>query len=427
MKVSIQPGAINGHVAIPPSKSHSQRVLAAALLHNGETLVNNLGVSEDELAALGIIKHLGASVTQLTNAAQAQTVIRSVGRIVPLANHISCGESGLATRLFAPIAATSSAPLRLEGHGSLLRRNLIAISQTLAQFGVHVEMHNGHLPCTISGPLRAANTHIDAAGSSQLVSGLLIALAATVDQPVTLQVANVVSTPYIAMTLDVLRSFGRPIEHENFTRFNIDPARFLPQHSVHTTIEADWSSASCLLVAGAIAGSITVDGLSLTSAQADKEVMRALRDAGANIKIEDGKITVSRSRLQAFDFDAAHCPDLFPALAALASFCYGESSISGVHRLFEKESNRVESITEMLWQFGIPFSVMDDTLYITGRDKARYTHMPSYNDHRIVMASAVCALRSRGEVTIHGVEAVNKSYPKFFEDLGSCGMQYIIA
>jgi 3-phosphoshikimate 1-carboxyvinyltransferase len=418
MKARIEPGPINGTIHIPPSKSITQRAYAAALLFASTTLIRNAGHSADEEAALHIIEQLGATITYGSN-----TTIVSQG-IAPISNAINCGESGLAARLFAPIAALHHQPLTITGYGSLTRRPMEGFSETLTQLGATLPHFTGYLPVTIHGPLKAQDITVNTSGSSQLLSGLLFAVAAIATQPISITVHGLQSKPYIDLTLDVLAQFGRPITHKDYRLFRIDPASFTRLPTRDFTIESDWSSASCMLVAGAIAGEITIPNLHTNSKQADRAVIEVLLQAGANMTITNESITTSRSALSAFEFDATNCPDLFPALAALASFCNGGSSIRGVHRLFHKESNRVESITEMLWRYGVTFSVEDDTLYIEGRERLQYCYIDGYKDHRIVMAAAICALRAKGAVTITCADAVSKSYPDFFRHLQQCGVIY---
>lgn len=422
MKVTIEPGGINGSIVAPASKSITQRAFAAALLHKGTSTIHNAGNSADEQAALQIVKQLGAKVIghEITGSTSTLT-IKSNG-IAPISDTIDCNESGLSARLFTPIAALQSTPIQITGHGSLLGRPIEGIDDLLPKLGITVTNYNGYLPYSVCGPLGPVSTKLYAGGSSQLVSGILFAYAAAATQPVTLQVAGLKSKPYIDLTLQVLEQFGKKITQKNYREFYIDPANFIDIAQPEMTIEADWSSAACMLVAGAVAGSVSIANLKQDSLQADRAILEVLQQAGAGISITADGISTYRNALRAFEFDATHCPDLFPALAVLAVFCQGDSRIMGVHRLFHKESNRIESIAEMLWSFGISFSVEDDTLCIEGGTRPGGTIIDSYNDHRIVMAAAVCALRAKSRVDITGAEAVNKSYPDFFKDLASCGI-----
>ena len=174
-------------------------------------------------------------------------------------------------------------------------------------------------------------------------------------------------------------------------------------------------------MAGSIAGKVSISGLANNNIQADNAIIAVLKEAGAVVEWRNGMVSVSSASLKCFDYNATHSPDLFPVLAILAACCDGESTIKGLHRLFNKESNRAESIGELLQSFDVPFSMEDDTLFVTGVGALQGTIIDSYNDHRIVMAAAIGALRANGPVDIEHAEAVNKSYPDFFKDLISCG------
>ena len=423
MKVVIEQGSISGNVTAPPSKSMTQRAYAAALLHKGTSIINNPGHSDDEESALQVIRQLGAKIVSQTD---TRIEITSNG-VSPVSDTINCGESGLSARLFTPIAAISRQPISIEGTGTLLSRPMDGFLQVLKELNVALIGFNGYIPFTIRGPLQAKSFTVNASEGSQFLSGLLFAVSSCAKERVTIEVAGLESKPYIDLTLAVLTHFGKPITHKDYREFYIDPALFIQQDTVEINIEADWSSAAYLLVAGAIAGSITVQHLNITSRQADKAILDVLSNAGAGLIIDNSSITVNRSYLRAFDFDATHCPDLFPVLAILAACCSGESSMLGVHRLFHKESNRVESITEMLQDFAVPWSVEDDKLFITGVPHLHGTVIDSYHDHRIVMAAAVGALRAKGPVEISFAESVNKSYPGFFKDLILCGGNCILS
>ncbi len=419
MQATIEPGSINGRIAAPPSKSMTQRAYAAALLHGGATIIHHPGNSDDEQAALAIVRALGAAAELLDNGRASK--VTSTG-VVSSPGSISCGESGLAARLFTPIAALSSQPLTISGSGSLLQRPMHGFAEVLPQLGVLLKDFDGHLPVTLQGPLQPVSISLDASSGSQFLSGLLFALSHAATAPITITVAGLASRPYIDMTIQMLAHFGKPITHNNYKEFYIDPALFTHQETIEINIEGDWSSASALLVAGAIAGDITVANLDPNSKQADTVILNVLRQAGAGVTIEGEHVAVKMAPLRAFEFDATHSPDLFPVLAILASCCHGESYIHGVHRLFHKESNRAASITDMLSDLDVPFSLEDDSLCITGVRRLRGTIIDAHNDHRIVMAAAIAALRARGPIDITGADAVDKSYPSFFEHLSSCGV-----
>lgn len=421
MQAIISPGPIKGTIQVPASKSMMQRVCAAALLHQGKTTIFNPGSSADDKAVLAIIEQLGVNITY-----RGDTIEIVSNVLTPGNQNIDCDESGLAARLFIPIVALSDKAITVSGKGSLLHRPMHDCKAILSQCGVDINDNNGYLPFTIKGPLQVQDLKIDASSSSQSLTGLLFAYAFAATQPVRIHVTNLTSKPYIDLTLQVLAQFGKHIRHDNYAVFHIDPLGFTAPNDISITIEADWSSASALMVAGAIAGDIKLKGLNLQSTQADKAIVNILQEAGAHIDTVQGIIHVKQGEMVAFEFDATDCPDLFPVLSILAASCEGQSSIAGIHRLLHKESNRIESIADMLMQFGIIFSIEDDTLVINGTEVIEHATIDTYNDHRIVMAAAVAALRATGTVVVHEAEAVNKSYPSFFEDLSSLGANCIL-
>lgn len=418
MRATIKPSYnIDATTTAPSSKSMMQRACAAALLRKGKTTILHYGTpSQDELAALNIIQQLGASINKEGN----DIHVISTG-INPVGDTIHCGESGLSSRLFIPIAALSHQPITITGGGSLLTRPMDTILDLLPELGVTLTSNNGKLPITLQGPLTPKEITIDGSLSSQFLSGLLFAYAFSVSEPITIHVIDLKSKPYIDLTLQMLQDSGANITNNSYTSFTIHPANSTEE--VTLEIEPDWSNAAPLLVAGTIAGSVTItNNLKIDSQQADRKILDVLKDAGASVLINGNNITVSRCDLQAFSLDATHCPDLFPIVSILAALCEGESRIKGIHRLIHKESNRIESVTDMLMNLGVFFSIEDDELVIEGIDIFEYTTIDAYNDHRIVMAAAIAALRAKGDIHIIGAEAVNKSFPEFFNSLSSLGI-----
>lgn len=415
----INPGVPEGIIHPPTSKSMMQRACAGALLHRGTTTVINPAGSKDDLAALDIIQQLGAHVS-VVNQNEIKIVSNGSPQATPV---INCGESGLCARMFTPIVSLLQAQVVVSGHGSLLHRPMNEVNDILSQLGVTLPHFNGYLPITIQGPLQPRSLHVDGTSSSQYLTGLLIALTATAQTVVTIDVTNLQSRPYIDLTLDVLSQFGKPVAHTDYRLFTIDPSSFFRKENISIVIDADWSSAAYWLVAAAIGGSLRVNNLSAKSFQADKAIIDVLLSTGANVVVDQGSISVTHGhQLSSFVYDATHSPDLFPILAILAVACSGTSHIKGLSRLIHKESNRTASISHMLTAFGVSFEVDGDTLRVAGQCKLHATTVDSHGDHRIAMAAAIGALNAAGPVIIHNAQAVSKSYPQFFSHLASLGI-----
>jgi 3-phosphoshikimate 1-carboxyvinyltransferase len=412
MNVTIEPSAVAGTIHAPASKSAMQRGCAAALLRNGLTEIVNPGMCNDDMAAIDMIQKLGAEVEP----ANGSLLIKSKG-VNPVSATVNCGESGLGIRMFTPLAALSGQEIVIQGTGSLMTRPMDFFDDVLPRLGVAVKSKNGRLPLTVKGPLVPRDITIDGSLSSQFLTGLLMAFAGAAEKQVVISVSDLKSRPYINLTLEVLTHFGYSVEHVNYEQFIIKPANISTEKIVYT-VEGDWSSASFLLVAGAIAGNVKVIGLDILSAQADRAILDALRLAGAELSITETQVITSRSEaLKAFHFDATDCPDLFPPLVALAVCCEGTTVIDGVGRLAHKESNRALTLQQEFAKMGILITLQGDLMLIKGGQHLKGASVHSRHDHRIAMACAVAALRADGAVTVEDAAAVNKSYPAFWEDL----------
>ena len=408
MKTTIHKGRIAGSITAPASKSYAQRAVAAALLAGGETTLTHLDLCNDTRAALDVARRLGASVSH------EGTTYTIRGGLNPVSTKLNIGESGLATRLFTPIASLCHMPITINGEGSILRRPIEMMEEPLQALGVEVISNGGYLPISVKGPMRGGEIHVDGSLSSQFITGLLMALPLSPNDTV-LHVENLKSRPYVDMTIDLAARFGVAIEHNNYEQFYIAGG----QHYTPCTynIEGDWSGASCLLVAGATAGSITIRNLNHISLQADLAIIEALARAGAEIITTNSSVTVHGGPLHAFEFDATDCPDLFPALAALAASCEGTSVLTGTQRLTYKESNRAETIAEVFGRLGIGVDLSEENTMRTTGGPVSSAVVDSHNDHRIAMAAAVAALSSDDSVVIEGANAADKSYPNFWNDL----------
>ena len=409
MEKTIHPSQVSGEVRPPCSKSYAQRALAAALLSDGETTLSNIELCDDTRYAMNVITGLGASVRQT---GPTEYVIR--GGLAPITDTINTGESGLATRLFTPIAALCDRRMTITGTGTMLRRPIGMMIDPLRNLGVQVRS-NGYLPITVQGPLRGGETDVEAYVSSQFLTGLLMSLPLAEGDTI-LHVEQPNSLPYLAGTVDLASKFRIRMEHNGFREFFIPGGQHYHPAKLH--IEGDWSSAAFMLVAGAIAGEVTAKRMNTLSLQADLAIIQALTKAGAVIITTPDEITVRKRELTGFDFDATQRPDLFPILAVLGANCEGTTHIRGVNRLVYKESNRAEAIVSEYTKLGMDVALEDDVMTVRGGSLSGGT-IDSCNDHRIAMAAAIAALAASGPVTITNAQAVTKSYPRFWDDLDS--------
>ena len=415
MKQIVYPSQVNGRIKAPASKSYAQRAVAAALLCQGTSRLRGIDPSNDTRAALDTAWRLGATISREGD----DYVI--TGGLAPRSSTLDIGESGLSARLFTPIAALWHKPLTITGEGSILTRPFDMMVAPLEQLGVEIRTTGGKLPVTVRGPLRGGMAAADGSLSSQFVTGLLTALPLA-EKDTLLTVADLASRPYVDMTLSVLATFGIEIDNRGYREFLVKAPQ--AYRATDYRIEGDWSGASCLLVAGSIAGEITVGNLNPASAQADRAITEALRLAGADVAWSGDVVTTGKKPLRAFDFDASDCPDLFPALAALAAYCEGVTTIRGTSRLAHKESDRALTIASELGKLGVNIDISAENLMVVRgplerRGDGSPVTVSSHNDHRIAMAAATVALGLGRPVEIEGAEAVEKSYPAFWDDLRS--------
>lgn len=407
MERYLEPSEIKGSINAPASKSMTQRAIAAALLTDGQTIIHNPSYCDDSLAAMSIAVGLGARVEPKVSE------LKIVGSVTLKESKLNCGESGLAIRMFSPIVALYPSEITLVGANSLKKRPMSMIEDALNQLGVACKSTAGFLPLIIKGPLKGGKCEIDGSISSQLLTGLLMALP-LVSKDSEINVRNLKSKPYIDMTIQLLKSFGISVENSNYTLFRIPGNQKYIPHSY--TVEGDWSGGAFLLVAGAINGELKVKGLRKDSCQSDMAILEALTKAGADMKIDEDQIEIRKSELKAFDFDATESPDLFPPLVALASYCKGVTSIKGVSRLIHKESNRALTLKEEFGKMKIRIDISDDIMSVTG-GRPEGVRVETHDDHRVAMAVAVAALRATGKVSIRDSQCIAKSYPGFFDDL----------
>ena len=410
MKKNIQPGKRFGTIAIPASKSDGQRALLAAALSKGESKLINLGESKDELAMLSAIKNLGAKVKQLD---ESTFVVKGI-QTFPKEAELNMGESGLGIRLITSVCAAHKGVYMIYGKGSLEKRPLTFFEDTLPLFNAGISSNAGLIPLEITGPMRGSSVELDGSQSSQYISGMMMALP-LLKEDSRIHVSNLNSLPYLQMTLDTLNKFGIEVSHQNYEDFIIRGN----QNYISTTysIESDWSSASYWLVASALGYNIQLTGLSMTSLQADKNILEAFDAANCLVEFRENKIRINGKNRKPFKFDATHCPDLFPALATFASLCDGKSEIKGVSRLTHKESNRGVVLQEEFANIGVIIILDGDIMHIHGKNSIEGGKVNSHNDHRIAMCFAIAGLFSDDEIEINGAEAVAKSYPTFWVDL----------
>jgi len=435
---------------MPSSKSFAQRAIVAAALASGTSHLSGYSPCGDNESAISVARALGAQVSVEGNT----IVIAGIGATPGCLklSELHTGESGFLTRMMIPLLAVlSPEPVRVTGEKTLLERPLSDAHDIMAAYGIRLFPESNknvseerkadcYLPLKVAGPLIPGRADISGKGGSQLISGLLAALPLSEGKS-TVYVHDPRSIPYLFITVDVLKKFGIRMSSEMegddefletqdwslCTGLNFHVRGGQRYKAADFSIEADWSGAAPFLVAGAIFGDVEVTGLDTTSLQADISIMDILMQAGASMSQLDeptGSIHIKRAPLSPFEADLNNCPDLFPMVAVLAAFCPGDSHILGVQRLRHKETDRASAIQEMLLQMGVPVTIEDDEMTITGMGLTQRLatgqllkggHYASHADHRMVMALQVASLGADNPVVIDDVTCVAKSFPHFNE------------
>ncbi len=394
---------------IPSSKSVAQRAIIAGTLAKGTSTFSNFAPCDDICAAIEVARSLGARV----EISGTQLIIEGVdGRIA--ASELSVGESGLLARIMLPLSLLIDGAVTISGTGSLLQRSVSETTDALQRAGARCDSSDGYLPVVVSGSIESKEISFSGSLSSQVVTGFLMSLP-LLSHSTTLRIDNPVSLPYIFLTISILGQFGieiKILEHSPKSLvFYIEGSQKYKSTDLH--LDGDWSSAAPFAVAAAISSPLTLRGLPLKSMQADEAILSVLKSVGARVITTPQGIEIKPAdSMQSFDFDATNCPDLFPILTLLATQCSGESSITGLSRLYQKESNRAESIYLEFTKLGANLRVVGDTLYIRG-GALHGARVRGHNDHRIVMALVVASLVTDGAVCLDELRSLDKSFPKF--------------
>ena len=415
MNITLHKPDFADRVTAPTSKSAAHRVLIAAAFADRPSRIRVSGAGKDIAATVRCLVGLGAEIEEIPaengNAWLVVTPIREVRRSAVL----DCGESGSTLRFMVPIAAALGAEATFLRRGRLPERPMEPLTSLLRANGV-ICIDNPDGSLTVTGQLQAGRYEIAANVSSQFITGLLFALTLTAGCSELVLTGKIESAPYIRMTENALAAFGAaPARSADGRVYALCKKPLLSPGDLYP--EGDFSGAAFPLAAGAVGKhAVTVDGLDLSSAQGDKSILDLLEQFGAKVEKDaaNGAVTVSPAPLHGIAIHAEQIPDLVPILAVIAATAQGKTVITGAARLRLKESDRIATTTAMLRALGVPVTESDDGLTVEGASLTSGT-VAGANDHRIVMSGAIAALVADGAVTLTDAEAVDKSYPAFFE------------
>ncbi|UPM42106.1 3-phosphoshikimate 1-carboxyvinyltransferase [Halocatena salina] len=423
MDVTISRSSVSGRVRAPPSKSYTHRAILASGYADSATVRRPL-MSADTRATMRAVEQYGGAV-DVTD--ESVTITGFDGRPAVPTDVIDCGNSGTTTRLITATAALADGMTVITGDRSLRSRPQGPLLDAIDQLGGRAEStrSNGQAPLVIRGPINGDVVSIPGDVSSQYVTALLMAGAVTAEGITIDLETELKSAPYVTITQELLAAFGVDTDRTE-TGFSVPGGQAYRPEDGEYTVPGDFSSASYLLAAGAVAadGSFVVEGL-VPSAQGDVAIVEILERMGTDINWDrtEGRISVSRSALSGVTVDVGDTPDLLPTVAVLGAAATGETQIVNCEHVRYKETDRVAAMASELEKLGVRVTEEHDALTIHGGDSTlRGARVAGYDDHRIIMALSIAGLFAEGETTIEGAEHVDVSFPDFFDVLDGVGV-----
>lgn len=419
MLVTISPPArIGGTVSAPPSKSMAHRAVLCSALAKGTSHIENLEFSKDISATLAAAGQLCARV----ESGPADVLVEGLGHFRPVFGPVDCCESGSTLRFLIPLASLTGQSITFVGRGRLMERPQSVYETLYREQNLHFEQANGQL--TVAGSLRSGEYTLAGNVSSQFISGLLFALPLLAGDSTLHLIPPVESRSYIEMTRAAQAAFGVTSHWLDDTTLCIPGGQ--QYHPRDYIVEGDYSQAAFLAVLGAVKGGITLTGLAAETLQGDAAILDILRRCGAKFTRTEAGLVFEQASLHGVDIDLADCPDLGPVLMVLGLLCEGTTVIRNAERLRIKESDRIAAMEAELRACGGVLSSEGGTITVQGckpRLHAPEAPLSGHNDHRVVMSLTVLALAADIPLAINEAEAVQKSWPHFFDALKPLGVE----
>lgn len=410
MNIEITPHTLVGTVDAIASKSHAHRLLISAALSQKPAKVNISTTSQDIDATRQCLRQLKSDVPML-----------------------NCGESGSTLRFLLPVAMALKKEAVFYGSGRLPNRPISPLKEEMEAHGCIFENHHSKIGrseeiCHIKGKLSGGIFRLPGNISSQYITGLLFAMPLLKENSQIHITSPLESKSYVDLTLDVLENFGIEVyveEKEGCPIYHVQGRQhYMPPDQV--TAEGDWSNIAFWVAAGILSkeSGIICRGINTKSIQGDREILNIAMRMGGMIMTKQNSVLAMQAPLKGIHIDASAIPDLVPILSVMAATADGVTRIHNAHRLRLKESDRLAAMADCLTRLGADITEEPGGLSITGVPRLKGATVSGYNDHRIVMAMAIASLVTDGPIIIEGAEAVNKSYPTFFEDFEYLGGEY---
>lgn len=415
MKVKVYPSTVKGEIIIPPSKSMSHRAIICASLARGTSTITNVAYSDDIKITIEGMKQLGATITCFDN----HVVIEGTQAFTNIQNqNVFCNESGSTLRFFIPIFSLCDTTIRFTGKNRLLKRPQKIYEDIFNS--QHIPYVQNDEEIIIGGKLKSGDYVLDGDVSSQFISGLLFTLPLLEDDSTIHIKEPYESRSYVDLTLEMLERYGISAYYKDSNTL------FIPGKQVYKAcdyrIEADYSQLGFFAVLAAINNDLTCLDLNHESKQGDKQIISILKNAGCHIEAVEKGYFIKKSNLQPSRIDLQDCPDLGPILNVMAMYTNGETTIYNAQRLRYKESDRIAAMESELLKLGVHIKTSEDEIIINGNTSYDGDiEVCGHKDHRIVMSLSVAATMCHKPLIIEGAQAINKSYPTFFDDMKKIG------
>lgn len=417
MTVSFSGTSVNGTVLPPSSKSCTHRAFFLAALADGTSMISNPLMSADTLSTLDSVRSLGVNATERRDGIRI-----TGGNLHAPDGPVDAGNSGTTMRIMTGVSSIFDREVVITGDASLRRRPMGPLLDALRQMGVRTSSDNGMPPVSVTGPNRGGRVDIDGSISSQFVSALMIA-APMLDDDTVITVRNgLASKPYVDISGRMMSVFGASHRTDGDT-IAIRGGNGYTAHDYR--VPSDFSSAAFPLVAGALSGRVSVNGMDMNGPQGDRRIVEILRMAGASVTVEKDVITAERSDLHSIDIDMRETPDLFPIVSVLLCTAKGRSRLYGASQLRFKESDRIDTVVRMLKALGADIEGTEDGCVINGVKELEGGRVDNAGDHRVMMSAAVASLVSKKPVTMDDGGCCAVSYPSFADHMRELGMEVI--
>ncbi|WP_125779982.1 3-phosphoshikimate 1-carboxyvinyltransferase [Pseudoalteromonas rubra] len=411
---------VNGRVTLPGSKSLSNRVLLLSALCDGVTQVNNLLDSDDIRHMLQALAQMGVEV-ELNEDKTSARVYGQGGRFRTPAEALFLGNAGTAFRPLTAVLATSQGQFTLIGEPRMEERPIGHLVDALHALGADIQYlkNKDYPPLQINGhAIKGGEVEIDGSISSQFLTALLMAAPLFVKDTTIRIKGELVSKPYIDITLGVMAQFGVTVSHDNYQVFHVKGQQgYVSPGTI--MVEGDASSASYFIAAAAIAGGeIEINGVGRKSVQGDIGFAKVMEQVGAVIDWHDEKLVVRKGELKGVDIDANAIPDAAMTLATVALFATGKTAIRNIYNWRVKETDRLYAMATELRKVGAEVTEGHDFIEITPPDTFNLAQIDTYNDHRIAMCFSMVAVGGV-DVIINDPGCTAKTFPTYFEVLSS--------